>query len=77
MKLGDWLIQQELSVPAFARRIGVRKMTVYRWLAGKRVPRPEHMHAIALQTRGEVTANDFHEQPSVRLSDSQPQGAAA
>jgi DNA-binding transcriptional regulator YdaS (Cro superfamily) len=43
-----------------AARVGVSPATVYRYMAGTRIPRPDHMRAIERETAGAVTAADFY-----------------
>lgn len=62
MQLSDWLARNRISVADFQRKIGVRSYsTVRRYLLGERVPRPAIMRRIVAETKGKVTANDFHQ----------------
>ncbi len=71
MKLSTFLIQQQLSPADFARRLGVCRMTVHRYIRGDRFPRPRLLRKIAELTDGQVTANDFldpeGESPSISV----------
>lgn len=58
MTLVDYLKETGTSRADFARKIGVRHITVSRYLAG-RIPEPRIMEKIALATGSRVTANDF------------------
>jgi len=63
MRLAQWLKDQDVSVPAFQERIGVRsRNTVYRYLRGEQVPEPKVMRRIIAATAGAVTANDFYDE---------------
>jgi transcriptional regulator with XRE-family HTH domain len=59
MTLARFLSSREITRAAFARRIGVSRVTLQRYLAGDRFPRPDVLRRIASVTLGEVTANDF------------------
>jgi len=60
MKLIDWLNRNEVGVGEFAQRIGRHRVTVSRYLSGDRTPRTDDLRAIARETGGAVTANDFY-----------------
>lgn len=57
--LRDWLTREGIGIGEFADRIGVTRVTMSRYLAGKRLPRPHIMRRIQAATRGEVTPNDW------------------
>lgn len=59
MKLADFLAEAGLNHREFADRIGVSAEAVRLYLTGERTPRRKVVHAIAAQTGGRVTANDF------------------
>lgn len=59
MKLADYLIRTSTSRLDFAKRIGVSKEAVRRYVAGERIPEKETMEKIAAATDNNVTANDF------------------
>lgn len=74
MKLSDWLAEREITAAAFARRIGVHRMTVLRWLdppAEGPVPRPSwrQLAKIYEETGGQVTPNDFLFPDGAEVSD--------
>jgi transcriptional regulator with XRE-family HTH domain len=50
--------RHNLTLAAFAERIGVGKSAVYKWETGA-CPRPAMMARIVAATNGAVTANDF------------------
>lgn len=58
MQLNTYLRRNRLSAADFARLVGVKPATVYRWSSGDRFP-IRHMHLIESLTQGRVTANDF------------------
>jgi hypothetical protein len=61
MQLSEWLTRTGTTVADFQRKIGVRSYsTVRRYVLGERVPRPSIMQRIVAETKGKVTANDFH-----------------
>ncbi|MEM6259412.1 MAG: helix-turn-helix transcriptional regulator [Planctomycetota bacterium] len=68
MKLSDYLITQQLGPAEFARRIGVGRMSVHRYISGERFPRPDVLARIARETAGQVTPNDFLTQVSDDLN---------
>jgi transcriptional regulator with XRE-family HTH domain len=59
MTLSDYLARTSTSRRDFAKRIGVSKEAVRRYVAGTRIPEKEIMEKIALATASQVTANDF------------------
>lgn len=59
MRLQDYLAETEITRAEFARQIGVRHISVTRYLDG-RVPEPSVMEKIIEATAGKVTANDFY-----------------
>ncbi|MEM1353895.1 MAG: helix-turn-helix transcriptional regulator [Planctomycetota bacterium] len=59
MKLSDYLVTQQLGPAAFARQIGVGRMSVHRYISGERFPRPDVLERIYEATQGQVTPNDF------------------
>jgi transcriptional regulator with XRE-family HTH domain len=59
MTLARYLADHALTRAAFAASIGVSRVTLQRYLAGDRFPRPEVLRKIATVTAGKVTANDF------------------
>jgi DNA-binding transcriptional regulator YdaS (Cro superfamily) len=59
MTLAEWLAVNHVSHDDFAARIGAKRSSVTRYVSGERMPRPEKLAAIARETGGLVTANDF------------------
>lgn len=60
MQLREYLIVHGLSGAGFARKIGVRKMSVSRYARRLRIPSSDIMARIVAATGGQVTANDFY-----------------
>lgn len=59
MQLRDWLAAKGLSIVDFAKKIDRTPEAVRRYANGERIPDKTTMPAIAAETAGEVTANDF------------------
>jgi predicted transcriptional regulator len=59
MKLADFLAQKSITHTDFAALIGVSQVSVTRYIAGRRTPRPNVLQRIRDVTEGNVTANDF------------------
>lgn len=59
MKLREWLKTNRIKGYEFANRIGVSPPTISEYCAGQAWPSRDKMEAIARETNGEVTANDF------------------
>lgn len=59
MKLSEFLSDNGMSRADFAAAVGVSHVAITRYLAGKRIPRPEHIRRIKELTGGAVTADDF------------------
>jgi transcriptional regulator with XRE-family HTH domain len=72
MKLADWLKANDVSFAEFGRRIGRSTEAVRRYANEERIPDRDTMPAVARETRGLVTANDFYplEHPPVDAVDS-------
>lgn len=62
MELKTYLLQQGMTLSAFAEEIGVRTPSVSRYATGARIPRPAIMARIVAATGGAVTAQDFFDQ---------------
>lgn len=63
MILADWLKQQNIRRRDFAARIGVSPIMITEYCNGSAWPKRETMIAIARETDGAVTANDFVQAP--------------
>jgi hypothetical protein len=59
MRLQDYLSETGVTRAEFARQIGVKHISVTRYLFDGRVPEPSVMEKIIEATDGKVTANDF------------------
>jgi DNA-binding transcriptional regulator YiaG len=59
MTLNDYLHFNPETVTAFANRLGVSRQTVHNWIAGKAFPRAAAIRRIIVETKGEVSADDF------------------
>ncbi|MEM6504036.1 MAG: helix-turn-helix transcriptional regulator [Planctomycetota bacterium] len=59
MKLADYLIEHGLTPVAFARKAGIHRMNIHRWISGERRPNVDMMARIKTATEGRVTAKDF------------------
>ncbi len=59
MDLRKYLAEQKITHAAFAREVGCKDTTLYRYLKGHRFPRPNMLQRIVHLTQGAVTANDF------------------
>jgi DNA-binding transcriptional regulator YdaS (Cro superfamily) len=58
-KLDDYLLKNNISVADFAAMIGVHRISVYDWLAGRCMPRKDNKRAIIKATGGYITAEDL------------------
>jgi len=63
MKLETYLTKTGIKPADFAKRIGVAPASVYRYLAGDRIPARGILRAISRETGGKVTADDFFSEP--------------
>ena len=59
MKLSEFLALKEISQARFGEMVGVEQAAISRYVAGERMPRPEHLLRIREVTKGAVTADDF------------------
>ena len=60
MELKNWLTNNDVSVSAFAKRIGVTRQAVYSYIRGDKIPSPVTMKEIVVETSGAVTPNSFY-----------------
>lgn len=65
MKLQAYLTSRDCPAREFGRRLGVSPAAVARYAAGKRIPAPDVMRRIVVETDGAVTPNDFYDLPPV------------
>lgn len=78
MQLSEYLRQHEISRGRFAELIGVKEVTVGRYITGARFPDRDSLIAIKRVTGGAVTADDFlPAEPSPSNGEGEPTGAAA
>lgn len=61
MKLRDWLSRTNTTQEAFAAKMGVRRETVIRWVAGTNVPDMATIVRIERATEQAVRAQDWAE----------------
>jgi len=59
MQLKEYLKKEGISVPKFARRLGLHYNTIYMWFKRERDPTRENAQAVSDATRGEVTVEDM------------------
>ena len=59
MKLDQYLTISELTIVKFAEMVGVSEVSMGRYAASKRVPRPTILRRIVAASGGAVQANDF------------------
>ncbi len=59
MNLKDYLDQTGTTQDAFAKSVGVHKLTVSRWVRGERFPSSASQRTIAAVTDGAVTPVDW------------------
>lgn len=60
MTLGQYLKQQELTQEAFGAKIGVKRLSVARYLSGDRIPSPKTAKRIVKATKGAVQLKDLY-----------------
>lgn len=60
MVLSEYLRNNNVTYTAFAKRVGVSRVTVMKWATGRIMPRPEHISSIFEATRGSVTLKDVY-----------------
>lgn len=71
MKLSEYLKKKKETPNAFAMRIGVPAIVVYRYLKDPpRLPRYDIVIAIYRATAGKVQPNDFYDLPALRTKKS-------
>lgn len=72
MKLAAWLEANNKTPSDLAVDIGEPAVNVWRYANGKRIPNKETMPKIVAATGGEVTANDFYDQPEALPEQDEP-----
>ena len=72
MKLADYLSSTGVTHADFAQRIGVHQTAVTRYVAGRRIPKPQIAMKITKATGGAVTIEDLFDVPAPS-----PEGSAA
>lgn len=60
MRLRQYLVDHDITIPAFAASIEVSVQAVHRYVNGERLPRPDVMERIKAATGGVVEPNDFY-----------------
>ena len=60
MRLEEWLKSQKMTTGQFAKKIGVSRSQVHKYLYEGAIPRPEILRRIFIVTNKAVTANDFY-----------------
>jgi hypothetical protein len=63
MRFGDWIKYEGLSLGAVARRLGLADASVVRHYAAGRVPRPEIVEKIYVESSGLVAPADWYDLP--------------
>lgn len=58
-KFGQWMRSQPNPVINVARRFGVQRAAIYKWISGSRMPSATNCTAIEEITDGEVTVTDL------------------
>ncbi len=61
MKLLEYIKENSLQLASFARRLGIARYTLYRYIKENRLPPPKTMAAIFSVTKGMVQPNDFYD----------------
>lgn len=61
MQLREYLAAKQITVPAFAEKIGVTVQAIHRYMDGDRMPRLELLRKIRTETDGKVRADDFED----------------
>ena len=59
MDMRTYLDKEKISLAAFSRAINVSAASMYRYLAGDRIPHRAVMERIVQATHGQVQPNDF------------------
>ncbi|MBA9067461.1 transcriptional regulator with XRE-family HTH domain [Methylobacterium sp. RAS18] len=63
MRLADYLHKAEIKPSAFAERLGVTRQTLWRYMSGDRRPEWDVLERICAETEGQVSPNDFLDNP--------------
>jgi len=60
MHLKQYLAENNVAIPTFAKKIGVSVQAVHRYCSGERTPKSDVMSKIRDETGGKVQPNDFY-----------------
>jgi len=72
--LKKFLAEMEWSADDLAVRLQCAPVTVYRYMAGTRIPSKVHMQRIRQITKNRVQPNDFYDDPNLPDGSSSPSG---
>ena len=61
MRFERYMRVNKVDPARFARKIGVSKFAIYRWIHGERMPRLTNIKAIRRATRGKVDYKDWYQ----------------
>lgn len=65
MKLADWRKSQEMTQEAVASELGIERLSIARYEAGRRLPAPAVMIELYRLSKGAVQPNDFYDLPTL------------
>lgn len=66
--MSTYLSQNKITVEDFAGVVGLSAPAIYKYLSGERTPRGQSVPKIAEATGGAVTANDFYNLPTHKVT---------
>lgn len=76
MTLDAWIVSTRTPDNVFADKVGVSRVTLYRFKTGKRTPDQATMARIFEATGGSVTPNDFFNIANLSVALPTPEGAS-
>ncbi len=72
MQLCDWVAMQPVTVEEIARRIGVHRVMLHKWMTGQHMPSARRQAFICIMTENAVTRDDMALSHSLYYESRQP-----
>lgn len=71
MKLKQYIKKYKIKQSEVAKQLNTSYVSIFRWIKGISIPRPNEMQKIHIWSNGEVSPNDFYDIDSTKTDKSQ------